>query len=88
MSEADIDKLTKSWAVIDLFNQLETWREKGYNPQLWGMHNGWGLVLDMTHSGLRDIRDPNSNEMLLRFISGVCSTPQAAIEAALKVIQP
>lgn len=71
-----------------LFAQLETWRAKGYNPQLWGMSNGWGLILDMTRSGHRDIGDPGSIEMLLRFTTGIHTTPQEAIEAAMKVIQP
>lgn len=87
MNDAAIDKLDKAWSAIDLFNQLETWRANGYNPQLWGMNNGWGLVLDMTRSGMRDI-NPNEQGMLLRFGSGVHATPQEAIEATLKVIQP
>ncbi len=70
-----------------LFAQLELWRAKGYNPQLWGMVDGWGLVLDMTRSGMRDI-SPNTHEMSLRFVTELCHTPQAAIDAALKVIQP
>ena len=72
----------------DLFAQLEAWRAKGYYPQLWGMVGGWCLILDMTRSGLRDIGDPGSQEMLLRFTTGIHATPQEAIEAALKVIQP
>ncbi len=70
-----------------LFAQLEIWRSKGYNPQLWGMVDGWGLILDMTRNGMRDI-SPSTHEMTLRFVTELCPTPQAAIEAALKVIQP
>lgn len=71
----------------DLFAQLEAWRGRGYDPQLWAKPNGWTLLLDMTQWGQREINE-RSNTMLLRFVTEVCPTPQAAIEAALKVIQP
>ena len=73
-----------------LFEQLEAWRTKRYNPQLWGTNDGWVLVLDMTRSGMRDI-GPNpgtGNAMIFRFNSNVCDTPKGAIIDALKVIQP
>ena len=71
-----------------LFAQLENWRIKGYNPQLWGMREGWALLIDMTRSGMQNIGDPNSTTMLLRFNTGIYATPQEAIKAALEVIQP
>jgi hypothetical protein len=70
-----------------LFAQLQAWREKGFDPQLWGNPGGWTLVLDMTHWGVRDINERNTT-MLLRFNTELCATPQAAIEAALQVVQP
>ncbi len=70
-----------------LFSQLEAWREKGYDPQLWGTPQGWILLLDMTKWGAMDISERN-HKMLLRFNTEVCPTPQGAIEAALRVIQP
>ena len=73
--------------AADLFVQLEAWRARGYDPQLWGTPRGWTIVLDMTRWGLQEINERNNN-MLLRFNTEVCATPQAAIEAALKVIQP
>lgn len=72
--------------ALELFAQLETWREKGYHPQLWGTPSGWGLVLDMTHWGQREIGERN-RDMVLRFNTAVCESPEAAIEAALQVIQ-
>lgn len=73
--------------ALDLFAQLEAWRAKGYDPQLWGTPGGWTLVLDMTRWGQIDIGERN-REMTLRFNTAVHETPEAAIEAALKVIQP
>lgn len=70
-----------------LFAHLQSWREKGYAPQLWGTPDGWVLVLDMTQWGQRDI-GARQREMILRFNSNTCDTPEAAIEDALKVIQP
>jgi hypothetical protein len=70
-----------------LFSQLQAWREKGFDPQLWGKPDGWILVLDMTQWGGRDVGERNT-QMLLRFNTEVCPTPQAAIEAALRVVQP
>jgi hypothetical protein len=70
-----------------LFAQLEIWRAKGYDPQLWSAPGGWVLILDMTKWGMRDISERN-NDMLLRFNTATCATPQAAIEAALEVVQP
>ena len=70
-----------------LFAQLENWRTKKYDPQLHSTPNGWVLLLDMTKWGMRNINE-QSHDMLLRFLTAPCLTPQAAIEAALKVIQP
>ena len=70
-----------------LFAQLDAWRASGYDPQLWGTPRGWVLILDTTKWGERQISERN-NDMLLRFNTEVCATPQAAIEAALKVVQP
>jgi len=81
--------MSEPWLSRDsvLWQQLDAWRAKGYDPQLWGKPNGWILILDMTRWGMRDIR-PEGTEMILRFATEEVATPQAAIEAALKVIQP
>lgn len=73
--------------AADLFAQLQAWSAKGYDPQLWGKPNGWTLVLDMTRWGSFEVGERN-NGMILRFNTELCPTPQAAIEAALKVIRP
>jgi hypothetical protein len=72
---------------LSLFQQLEAWRQKDYDPQLHGTPDGWVLVLDMTKWGQRDIGERNS-KMLLRFNTEPCDSPEAAIEAALQVVQP
>lgn len=74
-------------AEPQLFAQLEAWRAKGYDPQMWSTPGGWVLILDMTKWGQRDINE-HSREMLLRFVTAPAPTPQVAIEAALQVIQP
>lgn len=70
-----------------LWGQLAAWRTKGYAPQLWGTPDGWVLILDMTRWGQQEI-DERARSMCLRFNTGPCETPEAAVEAALKVIQP
>lgn len=76
-----------SMSSADLFAQLEAWRTKGYDPQLWGTPDGWVLILDMTKWGQIDINE-RRRAMTLRFNSDVCATPDAAIESALRTIQP
>jgi len=69
---------------LQLFAQLEAWREKGYQPELLGAKDGWVVRLDtekFSHPTM-DIR------CSLRMSTEICDTPQAAIEAALKVVQP
>lgn len=89
MSEEDrkVIALTDEWRAADLFKQLENWRVKGYDPQLWSAPDGWVLILDMTKWGQNQISERN-HDMLLRFNTAPALTPQGAIEAALKVIQP
>lgn len=70
-----------------LFAQLQRWRAKGFDPQLWGTPDGWVVILDMTKWGM-DESSPRKHTMLLRFNSNKCDTPEAAIEDTLKVIQP
>lgn len=70
-----------------LFRQLEAWRAKGYLPQLHSTPDGWVLVLDMTKWGMDDVGE-RQRDMRLRFNTAVCETPEEAIEAALRVVQP
>ena len=70
-----------------LFSQLEAWRARGHDPQLYGTPDGWVLVLDTTKRGMYDVGERTS-KMLLRFNTATCESPEEAIEAALRVIQP
>lgn len=64
--------------------QLQAWREKGYKPELIGDRDGWMLTLNTE----RYEAPTQEQRMSLRFTTGVHPTPEAAIEAALGMIQP
>ena len=70
-----------------LFSQLEAWRARGYDPQLYGTPDGWVLVLDTTKRGTREI-GPHNTTPLLRLNTEVCESPEEAIKAAQRVVQP
>lgn len=70
-----------------VLQQLESWKAKGYAPQLHSHPNGWSLVL--TTDPWWGQREPNERDetMGLRFSSGVCATPAAAVLAAQEVVK-
>lgn len=74
-------------AAYRAVRQLQAWRERGYCPQLHGTSEGWVLALDTTKWGQMEIGERARSEAL-RFCTAPCETPEAAVEAALKVIQP
>jgi hypothetical protein len=71
-------------APIDHFRQLQAWRERGYNPELLSSELGWFVRFDTERCSYptQELRTS------LRFATGLFGTPQAAIEAALQVVQP
>jgi hypothetical protein len=69
---------------LQLFAQIEAWRGKGYQPELISGSEGWMVRLDTER-----YRPPMQEDRTsLRFCTSFYPTPQAAIEAALKVVQP
>ena len=69
--------------ALGLFRQLQVWRERGFTPQLYGGRDGWMLTLGVMGNWPMD---PATQH--LRFATARHPTPEDAIEAALKVIQP
>ena len=71
-----------------LFAQLQTWSEKGFNPLLHHGKDGWQLALDNQKWEYSDHVNDRTPKLVVRFCTDPQPTPQAAIEAALKVVQP
>lgn len=66
--------------------QLQVWREKGYQPQLYSSTDGWVLRLDNVNFAYGDFEQCRASA--LRYKTEVCPSIEAAVDAALEVIQP
>lgn len=66
---------------------LEAWRAKGLAPQLHSAPDGWVLIFDTTKWGQVEVSEYARAETI-RYCTAPCETPEAAVEAALKMVQP
>jgi hypothetical protein len=74
-----------NWDDQDLFDQLADWQKEGKFASLHSSKdNKWTLLIDTDPwHVMRDVSERN-DRMGLRYCTGACATPQAAIRAALK----
>lgn len=79
--------LSSTIACYNACRQLQAWRERGLAPQLHSAPDGWVIILDTTKWGQIEI-DERARSETIRYCTVPCETPEAAVEAALKVIQP